>query len=284
MVVAAAPWLRRCPECGLWRSTLSAEDRLHASGALDEGLRVGGLRGLRVANYARSLAALARVRPGGSLRGARVLDVGCGYGWFLDAAAEAGMEPVGIEPDGQIATVAAQRGHRVSTGYFPDAVPEGERFDVVAFNDVLEHFVDVHGAVAGAARCMLPGGLLLVSAPDSRGTMMRAALALAKVGRHDLLDRLWQRGFPSPHLSYFDRGSLRRLAARHGFEPRHAGSLQSLRLRGTWARLHMDRKPTIASTGAYLALVAAMPLLHVLPSDQLLGVFELSGKGIDRAG
>ena len=277
LVARSAPWLRQCPRCRLWRSTLSGEDRLQASAALDETRRVEGLRGLRAANYARTLAALHRVRAGAAALGGRLLDVGCGYGWFLDAAAEAGLEPVGVEPDEGIAAAATARGHRVWTGYFPQAVPAGERFDVVAFNDVLEHFVDVHGALAGAARCLVQGGVLLVSAPDGRGALMKAGVVLARLGRQGLLDRLWQRGFPSPHISYFGRESLELLGAAHGFQLRHAGRLRSLELRGSWARLHMDRRPSLSSFCSYLLLLAGLPLLRLLPSDQMLAVFELSG-------
>lgn len=265
-------WLLFCSACGLWRSTLGREDRLQESRALDESLRVSGLASLRDENYRRTLDALRRLGP---LEGKRLLDVGCAYGWFLQAARAAGMDPVGLEPDPEIAAAAAGEGLPVWGGYFPDAVPPGETFDVIIFNDVLEHIYDLDGILAACRRLLRPGGLLVVSAPDSRGTLFRASGVLARLGRKGLLDRLWQRGYPSPHLSYFNRGNLARLMGRHGFEPQLESSLRSLQIRGLWSRLHMDRRPSPASVASYLALAAALPVLvHLLPSDQLLGVYH----------
>jgi SAM-dependent methyltransferase len=265
-------WLLRCPACGLWRSTLGSEDRLQESQALDESRRVSGLASLRDENYRRTLDALRRL---GSLEGKRLLDVGCAYGWFLKAAQEAGMVAAGVEPDPEIAAAAAREGLPVWTGYFPDAVPPGETFDVIVFNDVLEHIHDLDGVLASCHRLLRPGGLLVVSAPDSRGALFRASGVLARLGRRGLLDRLWQKGYPSPHLSYFNRGNLARLMGRHGFETQGETSLRSLRMRGLWSRLHMDRRPSPLSMASYLALAAALPVLvHLLPSDQLLGIYR----------
>lgn len=265
-------WLRRCPACGLWRSTLGHEDRLQESQALDESRRVSGLASLRDENYGRTLDALRRLGP---LEGKRLLDVGCAYGWFLKAARAAGLVPAGLEPDPAIAAAAVREGLPVRAGYFPEAVPPGETFDILAFNDVLEHIHDLDGILAACHRLLRPGGLLVVSAPDSRGTLFRASGALARLGFKGLLERLWQKGYPSPHLSYFHAGNLARLMRRHGFEPQVEVSLRSLQIRGLWSRLHMDRRPSPLSLASYLVLAAALPVLvHLLPSDQLLGIYR----------
>lgn len=266
-------WLLFCPACGLWRSTLGSEDRLQESRALDESRRVSGLAALRDGNYRRTLDAVRQLGP---LEGKRLLDVGCAYGWFLQTARAAGMIPMGLEPDPEIAaTAAAREGLSVRVGYFPGAVPPGETFDVIIFNDVLEHIYDLDGILAACRGLLRPGGLLVVSAPDSRGFLFRASAVLARLGRTGLLHRLWQKGYPSPHLSYFNRGNLARLMRRHGFEPRVESSLRSLQMRGLWSRLHMDRRPSPASMASYLVLVAALPaLVHLLPPDQLLGVYQ----------
>lgn len=265
-------WLLFCAGCGLWRSTLGSEDRLQDSRALDEPRRVSGLAHLRDENYRRTLDVLRRLGP---LEGKRLLDVGCAYGWFLAAAREAGMLPAGLEPDPGIAAAASAAGLPVWAGYFPNAVPPGETFDVIVFNDVLEHIYDLDGVLSACRRLLRPGGLLVVSAPDSRGALFRASRLLAGLGARGLLHRLWQKGYPSPHLSYFDAGSLARLMRRHGLVPRARRPLRSLTTRGLWSRLHMDRRPSLVSAASYLALLAALPvLIHLLPSDQSLAVFS----------
>lgn len=61
----------------------------------------------------------------------------------------------------------------------------------------------------------------------------------------------------------------------HGLVARVRQPLRSLTTRGLWSRLHMDRRPSLVSAASYLALLAALPvLIHLLPSDQSLGVFS----------
>ncbi|HQN09487.1 MAG TPA: class I SAM-dependent methyltransferase [Thermoanaerobaculia bacterium] len=265
-------WALRCGGCRFWRSTLGAADgRLNRTEVLDEARRADGLRPLRDANFAREIALLSRLR---SLAGARVLDVGSAHGWFLEAAARCGALAEGIEPDEQIAGPARARGLQVSTGYFPEAVPRGTRFDVISFHDVLEHIVDVGGALEACRKLLHPGGLLVVAAPDAGGALFFLARVLSGVGFGGPLERLWQLGYPSPHVTYFDRTTLGRLAARHGFRMRLSAALPSLALRGLWARVHMDRTPGAGSVSLFIALAVASFVLRFLPSDQRLHVFE----------
>jgi SAM-dependent methyltransferase len=266
-------WILRCPDCGLWRSSLGASDgRLARSESLDEARRADGLRPVRDLNNTKEIRLVSRLRPMGGLE---VLDVGAGHGWFLEAAALAGARAEGIEPDEVIAESARARGLHVTTGYFPDAVPAASRFDVICFHDVLEHIVDVAGTLSACRGRLRPNGVLVVSAPDAGGPLFQVARVLAALGFAGPFERLWQRGYPSPHVSYFDRSTLNRLAVRHGFRRRLDVSLPSLALRGLWSRVHMDRSPGVGSTLTYLGLAVAWLLLRFFPSDQRLHVFEV---------
>lgn len=240
---------------------------------LDEARRAEGLRPLRDQNTRKELRLVARARP---IRGLRFLDVGAAHGWFLEVAAREGALAEGIEPDERIAEAARARGLRVATGYFPEAVSTGATFDVICFHDVLEHIVDVAGALSACRALLRPSGLLVVSAPDAGGVLFGLARLLAALGIRGPLERLWQFGYPSPHVSYFDRRTLARIASRHGFRRRLDAPVPSLALRGLWARVHMDRKPTLGSAALFLGLTGAWALMTLLPSDQRLHVFELS--------
>lgn len=263
------PWLARCRSCGLWRSALG-DGRLQAAAVLDEDRRVRGLAAVRDANVRLTLDLLARDRP---LSGLRLLDVGCAYGWFLLEAGRRGVRGTGIEPDAGIAEVARRQGLDVRTGYFPEALEPSETFDLVAFNDVLEHVADLDGTLEACRRTLAPGGLLVVSAPSSEGALYRLAVALRRLGMRPPLSRLWQEGFPSPHLSYFSPGSLDRLMAKHGLGLRSRRRLRTLACRGLRERVGFDSRDRSRLTVPLLA--AAAPLLNsVLPPDQLLSVYS----------
>jgi len=264
-------WVFRCPACGLQRSTLAPD--LGRKEALDEAAREEALRELRRANFARVLAMLRRAR-GGS--GGRLLDVGCAHGWFLRQAREAGFDALGLEPDPEIAGLAAASGVPVRAGSFPEALAADEVFDVVVFNDVLEHLPDAAAALERARRHLAPGGTLLINLPSSSGFLYRTASLLARLGLHGPFRRLWQWGLPSPHLWYFDRAQLAALAARHGFERVSGGTLDSVSLRGLWARLTFDRTASkLKAAALYAGIVAGYPLLKLLPPDIIVELYRV---------
>jgi ubiquinone/menaquinone biosynthesis C-methylase UbiE len=104
----------------------------------------------------------------GDIRGARVLDAGCGDGALVCAAASRGAEVTGVDPDP--AMLAAARSRAAAAGIrasflegrverlpFPDA-----SFDVVASVTVLCFVPDAAGAVRELARVLRPGGRLVL--------------------------------------------------------------------------------------------------------------------------
>lgn len=266
------PWLFRCRACGFQRSTLAEQIANPAAHqAIDERARAEALGGLRRRNTRAILDALARLR---GQRG-RLLDVGSAHGWFLRAATAEGWRAVGIEPDPGMAELAREAGSEVRTGMFPAALIEGETFDAITFNDVFEHLPDVDEALRSCKRALAPGGLVAINLPDARGPFYRLSRALARLGARRPLERLWQKGFPSPHLSYFTAPLLRRLALKHGFRPLLGLRLASVELRGLWARLRYDRSAGVAgSAAAFAATCALFPLVRILPPDVSLEIFE----------
>ncbi|HEY6910299.1 MAG TPA: class I SAM-dependent methyltransferase [Myxococcales bacterium] len=269
---ARLPWLLRCEACGFEASTL--EGHAAAQDAIDEGARAEALNALRESNFRAIVGILRELRPN---RG-RLLDVGCAHGWFLGAAAADGWEAVGIEPDPRMARIARDAGMTVRSGIFPSALAPDERFDCIVFNDVFEHLPDVDGALRACRLQLAPGGLLVVNLPDARGPFYRVARALSRFGVHGPLERMWQKGFPSPHLSYFTEPLLRRLAAKHGFRAVYSSRLPAAGLRGLWSRLRYDRASGIARSALFFAGASVLvPATRLLPPDISVVVFEPDG-------
>lgn len=266
-------WLLRCPACGLWRSKLDEEASPKGGNPLDEAERETALEGLRRSNFERILDLLERRFD---RRSGRLLEVGCGHGWFLAAAAKRGYEISGIEPDSQIAEVARRTGLPVLEGLFPDCLPIGEKWDILVFNDVFEHLPDPATAARICRDVLSPGGLLVLNLPTSGGVVFRLANLLASLGRVATLERLWQRGFPSPHLYYFDRKNLAALCANAGFVPSVARALPSIELNGLWSRVRMDKRVSLASAVVQCtALIVLYPIFRwIAPSDILLAVYS----------
>jgi SAM-dependent methyltransferase len=261
-----------CPECGYACARLPvAISATAGDGALKEIERAEALAPLRQRNFEIVLDCIAAA---GVRAGARLLEVGSGHGWFLDAAARRGHAVLGIEPDARVGGAAAARGHAVVCGFFPQALPADARFDVVVFNDAFEHLPDPRGALRAVRAVLARDGLLAINLPSSRGAFYRLADALRRIGWRKPHDRMWQVGFPSPHLSYFHPDALARLAARTGFRERDRRELPSVALQGLWQRLRYDPRASVMSSAmTWLAVATAIPLLRQLDSDIVLQIF-----------
>ena len=114
----------------------------------------------------------------------------------------------------------------------------------------------------------------MLNLPAADGAMYRVGEMLARLGSTGVIDRLWQRGFPSPHLFYFTPRTLQAMAERAGFSTIALRRLPSIELPGLWPRLRMDpRMSGVVAGTAYLGLVALYPLLRwILPSDIMLQI------------
>lgn len=264
-------WLLECPGCGFLQALL--EPRFTDAAALariDVDMRREALKRLRLVNFATVLKRLYRDPESGK----RLLEVGSAQGWFLQCAAARGYDVLGIEPD----SVAAERtpeGLTVIRGIFPGALPAGSKFDAIVFNDVLEHIPNVDAVLVACAEMLAPDGMLVVNAPNRAGVFYRLARLLDRFGLPASLERLWQVGFPSPHLYYFTPKDLVVLGRRHGFEEIHRSRLLTLSIRGLWSRIRYDRSVSRPRAAAlWMGLAPLCLLLAVLPPDITLQIFR----------
>ena len=270
-------WCFACPVCGCLASNLSPNiGNGQVADIIDEKRREIALAGLRKKNFERILD---RVDSMTDPSRRSLLEVGCAHGWFLDAAARRGYEVHGIEPDAPIGALASSKGHNITIGSFPAALAPGTRYDVIVFNDVFEHLPHPRTALAACRQRLLPGGLLVINLPNSNGTCFRIATFLDRLSIPGPHDRMWQKGLPSPHLSYFHPDALTRLAGREGFGEIYRGTLDTLDRRGLWQRLRLDRRSSLfGAMAAWLGIAVASPMLGWLPSDISLQIYKPADK------
>ncbi|HAC62148.1 MAG TPA: class I SAM-dependent methyltransferase, partial [Cyanothece sp. UBA12306] len=208
-------WLFRCVNCGFLQSILEPNIESQEAGyAINETKREVALKQLRIANFQRILESLEDlVEP----QSKRLLEVGCAHGWFLELAAERGFTVFGIEPDLAMSNTLATRFPSIWHGFFPQNIPEGEKFDLIVFNDVFEHLPNVTEAMNSCRSLLHTGGILIINLPCQTGIFYRVAALLDRLGISGPLERMWQKKFASPHLSYFTPLQLQKIANKFGF-------------------------------------------------------------------
>jgi SAM-dependent methyltransferase len=106
--------------------------------------------------------------------GGRLLDVGCGTGAMLKAAAGRGFEVAGIDISDVAIGQARDRvaGAELHVGVAESLPFAGGSFDAVSCVGSLEHVADPAAAVREMVRVARPGAQLLVIVPNSRYLMM----------------------------------------------------------------------------------------------------------------
>lgn len=272
MKAGLAPWHFICTGCAYERADLQPAINQSASHQLlDEHQRELALKQLRNAAFAVIVARARRHLPPGRNT---LLDVGSAHGWFLEQA-RAQFDVVGIEPDEAVGSGAAARGLPVRLGYFPQALQPGELFDVIVFNDVIEHIPDIRAALAECASRLNRGGLLILNLPCSGGVFYRTAKLLAAFKLRGPFERMWQKSLPSPHVHYFNPVNLPALVNNAGFTPVDSFDLPSVRAEGLLERIRcVGNAGAARSYLSYLLIRAALPVLRLFQSDIIVCMFR----------
>jgi len=264
-------WLQRCVRCGVLNADFAvAIPDTPGHQDIDQAMREDGLGVVRDRNNARLLDKLAALTPPTG----RLLDVGCGPGFLLRAASARGFATEGVEPDADVAPAAGAHA-KVRHGYFPNVLASADRYDAIVFNDVLEHIPDLTGTLAAAHAHLEPGGVLALNCPDRRGLFFRVAAFADRLGLSGAYDRMWQRGLPSPHLWYFTPANLTEAATRAGFAPVGQLRLDTVAIKGLWARIRCVKdQPLLVSMAAYAFAVVTWPIARIAPADAVVCFFR----------
>jgi SAM-dependent methyltransferase len=174
--------LVRCPGCGLvFQDPQPTDADLETTYYHDEEwtrMVLGPLREKLLERARQQLGFLddAGVTPDGGA----LLDVGCSSGTFMELAAQAGWNTVGVELGETTAQAARDRGLDVRTGTLAAVADQFEAgsFSLVTFWDVLEHLRDPREELALARRLLAPGGILAATMPNVAGLYPQTTLRL----------------------------------------------------------------------------------------------------------
>ncbi len=123
------------------------------------------------------------------LRDKNLLDVGCGTGWFSQAAAERGAKVVSLDIGLQMLKQVQQK--CASTLVTSDACHlcfQDESFDVVISSECIEHTPNPIRALQEMCRVLRPNGLLVVTVPNRIWRFSATIAAVFKLRPYDGLE------------------------------------------------------------------------------------------------
>jgi 2-polyprenyl-3-methyl-5-hydroxy-6-metoxy-1,4-benzoquinol methylase len=137
----------------------------------------------------------------------RLLDFGCGWGFFLRSAARRGWQPYGVEPlPGPAIYARVLAGATVVTDTIHADTFPADFFDVITAFQVFEHIPDPNETLAMLRSFLRPNGIMLIEVPNIATWSVRL---LGKRHRHYVQD----------HLNFFSAETLGQLFQANGLQP-----------------------------------------------------------------
>lgn len=131
--------------------------------------------------------------------GERLLDIGCGYGYFLRRA-QVKADVQGLDGNPHAVERCRTLGLTADKGQIQDyADTWRNRFDTVCLFQVLEHIYDVRSFIDAACAVVKPGGRIIVAVPNNE----------PYIRRYDTYNT-WN--LPPHHIGLWNLPSLRKLA------------------------------------------------------------------------
>jgi 2-polyprenyl-3-methyl-5-hydroxy-6-metoxy-1,4-benzoquinol methylase len=143
--------------------------------------------------------------------GLRVLDVGCGGGWFLRMCKALGARVQGVEPGQPAAEMTANQGIPVFHGTIEEYVEHSgsnAEYDVITANHVVEHVPNPVATLRAMKELLAPGGYIWIAVPNATYLVAR------------LLKGRWNSSDLPYHLMHFSPASMLEAGHRAGLGAR----------------------------------------------------------------
>lgn len=196
----------RCKSCGLiWRDLSTCNEEGNYDSQYFQIHNYDRRRQHRI-NKAHMLLSIVEehIKPG------RMLEVGPGLGYNMEAAIERGWKSQGLDVSDYAVKFARIRGLNVSQGSLTDCPAFEGSFDLIFMKHVLEHYRDPFEALTQARALLSNRGLIGIVVPNA---LYKKAVNLRSGYRFYSYE-----GKGVEHFVYFDRGTLRKILEHTGFE------------------------------------------------------------------
>ncbi|MFH0896175.1 MAG: class I SAM-dependent methyltransferase [Bacteroidota bacterium] len=136
----------------------------------------------------------------------KLLDVGCGTGWFLIEAGKRGWEIYGTEFSKTAIKICRENGIQIKEGELKETDFEINSFDIITSFEVIEHINNPHKELDSISNLLREGGLFYCTTPNFNSISRRRLKAAFKYI-----------GYPM-HLSYFTKKTLNKAIREHNFK------------------------------------------------------------------
>lgn len=212
----------------------------------------------------------------------RLLDVGCGVGYFLRAARERGWAVAGVDLDRCAVEIACSQGLDVRWETAEEMSFESGQFDVVTLFNVIEHVPAPPDTLRSVSRVLRPEGLLVLETPTDDFPAKYALRLLYRIsgGRCVAPVRFFfGSGKNGEHVYRFSRKTITRLLTLTGFQVIHIKPARNPGFR-FYLRQRGFRKSRLVRLSNLLVVGSALGLAKLFRMHSKMVVYARKMDGI----
>ena len=129
----------------------------------------------------------------------KILDVGCGIGYFLEVAKERGWDVYGTEYTDEAIQICSSKGINMQKGILSSRNYQNEEFDIITSFEVIEHINNPIDELTNFYKVLRKGGLVYITTPNFNSLL-----------RYRLKSEYNVICYPE-HLSYYTPKTLKKL-------------------------------------------------------------------------
>lgn len=136
----------------------------------------------------------------------RVLDIGCGQGYFLQSLKAMGLDTYGVEINHQLVEICQELGLNVFHGSLEEIRFSDNFFNTIIMSQIIEHLPSPKKTLKEVFRVLKPSGKVFIYCPNANSYLSR------------LFGKYWH-GWHLPfHFYAFTKDTIEKLAVETGFK------------------------------------------------------------------
>jgi 2-polyprenyl-3-methyl-5-hydroxy-6-metoxy-1,4-benzoquinol methylase len=136
----------------------------------------------------------------------KILDAGCGAGYFLDEAKKRGWQIYGTELSDKAIQICTEKGIKMKKGFVDPSNYEPNTFDIITSFEVIEHINNPQSELKNFNIILRDGGLVYITTPNFNSIL-----------RYHLKAKYNVISYPE-HLSYYTKTTLKKMFELNGFK------------------------------------------------------------------
>ena len=257
-------YVYKCTNCSFFKSKLKP----------GHGRDIEGISELRRKNFKKIIEIILSLNVNQSLK---ILEIGSGNGFFIEECKKSNIDITGSEADEEQYNLLKKKFLNIIKINLPIKDLNNDllnKFDVVVFNDVFEHLINLDLTLIQLKSMLKTNGQIVINLPSSDGLIYKFSDILNKIGFINFYDRLWQKNLSSPHLSYFNNLNLKMLFKKHGYNLIHTSSLDTVSKKGNFIRLNSTIKYKFICFLLSGLLFLFYYFQKILPKDIILHIYK----------